>query len=241
MSAKKRKERRDIENMGIMETVTNWALSPLVPHKATPELKLLLPQKAPTIMLSLDAYRDTTYIIKASGNDEVGWLGSVQELEENQYLISRVFLLRQDVSMGHCEFDQNDMIEFFRELLAKSPANKALVTSIRFWGHLHPGDMSTPSVQDDNQMRLLSNDNYFIRGIFTRTGKAVFTFFDYRNHVEINDCQWAFQITDNPEREAEIKNEIKEKVRKLPIGHMGVQKNTGYIWQEYPHVFRRKD
>lgn len=201
--------------MNILKKIMNTILPPLAPHRASPQFKVLLPHEAPEILISLEAYRDTTYIIGASGSDEVGWLGNVQKLDENKYLIDRVFLFRQNVSMGHCEFDDNDLIAFSKELLAQGSANKALLTSMKFWGHLHPGDMSAASQQDDDQMRVLSNESYFIRGIFTRTGKAHFTFYDYQRRLEIDDCQWSFHISDDPARKEEIEKEMKEKVRKV--------------------------
>lgn len=198
--------------MGILEKIKRLVSPPLAPHRASPQFKALLPHEAPEVLISLEAYRDTTYIIGASGSLEVGWIGGVQELGGNKYLIDRVFLFRQNVSMGHCEFDDDDLIAFSKELLLRDPANKALLTSMKFWGHLHPGDMTAASQQDDDQMRVLSNESYFIRGIFTRTGKAHFTFYDYRRRIEIDDCQWSFHIADNPARKEEIEKDMKEKV-----------------------------
>lgn len=187
-------------------------VKPLVPHEATPQIEVLGEEvTVPTILLSLEAYSDTHYIAESAGSDEVGWLGTVQKLDGDKYLIGKVFLFNQQVSGAHCEFDQKDIGKFYTDML-KDPANKSILNSILFWGHLHPGDMTEPSGQDEEQMELFAHNPFFIRGIFTRGGKCVFTFFDYERKVKIVDCPWQLHLVDNERREA-IAREIKEKVR----------------------------
>ena len=188
-------------------------MKPLVPHEAEPRIEVLGEEvPIPTILLSLEAYSDTHYIIESSGNDEVGWLGTVQKLDGNKYLIGKVLLFNQQVSGAHCEFDQKDIGKFYSDML-KDPANKPTLNSILFWGHLHPGDMTEPSGQDEDQMELFAHNPFFIRGIFTRGGKCVFTFFNYERKVMIYDCPWRLHLADSARREAIIR-EIKEKVRR---------------------------
>lgn len=187
-------------------------LKPLAPHEAEPKVMVLGDDiTIPTLLLSLEAYCDTHYIIESSDSNEVGWLGTIQKLDNNQYLIGRVFLFNQEVSGTHCEFDQKNIGKFYSDML-KNTANKALLNSILFWGHLHPGDMTEPSGQDEEQMDLFSHNPFFIRGIFTRRGKCVFTFFDFERKIKIVDCPWQLHLADNERREA-IAHEIKEKVK----------------------------
>lgn len=189
-------------------------VKPLVPHEAAPQIEVLGKEvKIPTILLSLDAYCNTYYITKASGTDEVGWLGTVQKLEDRRYLIDKVFLFNQQVIGAHCEFDQNDIGKFYNEMLKKDPANKLLLNSILFWGHLHPGEMTEPSSQDEEQMELFAHNPFFIRGIFTRVGKCVFTFFDYQRGIKIIDCPWQLRLEDS-ERQDAIAREMGEKVKR---------------------------
>ena len=188
-------------------------VKPLIPHKAAPQVEVLRKETvAPTILLSLEAYTDTHYIMESCGDDEVGWLGTVQKLEDGRYLIGKVFLFHQQVSGAHCEFDQKDIGKFYHEMLQRDPANKSVLNSILFWGHLHPGNMTEPSGQDEEQMELFAHNPFFIRGIFTRGGKCVFTFFNYERNVKIVDCPWQLHLADNERRDA-IAREIKEKVK----------------------------
>ncbi len=189
---------------------------PLVPHSAQTSIELLEDETPnPIILLSIEAYVDTYHIITAAGDNEVGWLGSVQQLGDDRYLIDKVFMFNQHVSGGHCEFDQTDMGKFYAEKLKQDRANKDLLSSILFWGHLHPGDMTWPSLQDEEQMQVFAHNTFFIRGIFTRGGKCVFTFFDYARGIKINDCPWQIHIQHNTQRYAEIIGEIEQKVRDI--------------------------
>ncbi len=202
---------------------------PLAPHEANSQIEVLgAGVIIPTILLSFRAYSDTHYIIESAGHNEVGWLGTVQKLEEDRYLIDRVFLFNQDVSGAHCEFDQEDIGKFYHEML-KDPVNKPILSSILFWGHLHPGNMTEPSGQDEEQMELFAHNPFFIRGIFTRPGKCVFTFFDYARGVKITDCPWQLHLEDE-ERKKAIAGEIREKVR---AGRFN--KKEAPSWQKRPN------
>jgi hypothetical protein len=181
----------------------------------------------PTILVSLEAYRDMNYILEESGREEIGWLGSVQETEDGEYLIDNVFLIKQTVSSAHCEFDQNSVSQFYVEMLKTDPANKELLNRILFWGHAHPGSWVGPSLQDEDQMELFAHNKYFIRGIFSRQGNCCFTFFDYERKVKFVDCPWQIQIPVNEDeaRRKEISKDIKKKVSHE--GGFGLWPKTG--------------
>ncbi len=187
-------------------------VKPLFPHEAEPQIQSMVEVVTPTILLSLEAYTDTHYIMEAAGNDEVGWLGTVNKLDDGHYLIEKVFLFDQQVSGTHCEFDQASIGKFYTDMLQRDTANKKILNSLLFWGHLHPGDMTEPSGQDDDQMELFAHNPFFIRGIFTREGKCVFDFFDYTKNVKITDCPWQMHLGDDKRRKA-IAKEIKDKVK----------------------------
>jgi hypothetical protein len=191
----------------------------LVPHKATPSLELIdgegSSQEMPVIQVTMDAYRDTNYIIQEAGNEEVGWLGTVTWLEdENVFQIDSVFLFHQDVGVAHTEIDPEDLARFYMDMLKANPDNKKLLKRLLFWGHLHPGDMTGPSGQDDEQMKEFAHNAFFIRGIFTRNGKSVYTLYDYERGIKIYDVPWELTYAGNSaERRDMIRREIRDKVR----------------------------
>lgn len=184
---------------------------PLTPHKPTTEVERIGDHAIPNILVSLEAYRDMQYIMDESGREEISWLGSVKEVE-GDYLIEKIFLFKQEVSFGHTEIDQGNLAQFYGEMLKADPANKDVLNSILFWGHVHPGSSVSPSGQDEDQMELFAHNKYFIRGIFSRSGHCVFTFFDYVRGLKIIDCPWTIYIPGDEGRKKEIAKDIKKKV-----------------------------
>lgn len=184
---------------------------PLMPHKAETKVERIGDSEIPEILVSLEAYQDIQCIMDESGTDEIGWLGTVREVD-GKYLIEKVFIFNQTVSSGSCEFDQDSISKFYMDMLKADPNNKAMLNSILFWGHVHPGGSVTPSQQDEDQMTLFTHNKYFIRGIFSRSGHCVFTFFDYVRKLKIVDCPWQIDIKSDTSRRKEIAKEIKKKV-----------------------------
>jgi len=206
----------------------------LCPHVANPKMELLDGElQAPIILLSPQAYMDTHYIMEESNGDEAAWLGNVKILPKSKdddaprYLIENIFLFNQDVSAGHCEFDQADIGKFYSDMLTEDPKNRDFLNSILFWGHVHPGSMVTPSQQDENQMELFAHNDYFIRGIFTRQKVCSFTFFDYKNGLKFVDCPWQLYVEESDERKKDIAQQMKEKVKRKSWGFQG-KKSGGY-------------
>lgn len=167
---------------------------------------------APTILISHEAFRDIKFILESCPEHEIGWLGTVLKLSDEEYLIKDIFIFEQEAGPGHCDLDAKEIGKFCYELIQKDEKNKEIVPTLLFWGHVHPGNFSEPSSQDDNQMTAFSDNPYFIRGIFTREGKWTFTFFDYENKREYHRCVWKLSFYD-PKRKEEIVNQIKEKVK----------------------------
>lgn len=200
---------------------------PPVPHQAKPEVELLAERKIPTIFLSLPAYQDTYLIIKESGDEELGWLGTVKRLDDDAYLIERIFLFEQDVSASHCNFDQKDLGKFWLEMLKRDPANREMLNSILFWGHLHPDNMTEPSGQDEDQMEVFKHNQFFIRGIFTRGGEGRFTFFNYALGYKVTDCSWRIWA-ENEERQNVLAAEIQEK-KKDPAPPSSLVYRTDFV------------
>ncbi len=166
----------------------------------------------PTILISHEAFRDIKFILESSPDHEIGWLGTVENMGDNEYLIKDIFIFEQEAGPGHCDLDAKEIGKFCYDLIQKDAKNKEVVPKLLFWGHVHPGTFAEPSSQDDAQMKAFSDNPYFIRGIFTRGGKWTFTFFDYENKREYHRCVWKLSFYD-PKRKEEIMSQIKEKVK----------------------------
>ncbi len=202
-------------------------IRPLMPHTRLPTVQSLDPAVAlrgvPGMYLSYPAFCDTMHIIAAAGPYEIGWLGSVRELGNDNFLIERVFLIRQDVHLFECVLDGEAIGRFQYQLVRRGPAGKRLARSLRFWGHLHPLD-TVPSLLDEQQMDFFrSNWPWFIRGIFTRFGDASCTFFDYARRVKVTDLPLWLAVADHGRRKV-IHDQVRRLVR---AGTMAQRRKEG--------------
>lgn len=188
---------------------------PLAPHIPKPLVQPLKPRAVPTILLSYAAYCDTMHLIAEAGTAELSWLGSVQELGPDRYLIDKVLLFPQQVNVNECLLDPGALGSFVASLLRRGRRNRTFVESLRFWGHLHPLD-TEPSETDERQMEIFAETPWFVRGIFTRLGRAEFTFFDYRQKMKVTDCPWSIALKDAGRRRA-LAAQIRKKVTQLPL------------------------
>ena len=65
-------------------------------------------------------------------------------------------------------------------------------------------------------MKWFVHNDYFIRGIFGRNGRAEFTFFDYRSGLRWNDVSWSMYCPVSKDREQRWVDEIAQKVTNMP-------------------------
>ena len=183
------------------------------PHDFETNVTVLRNVILPEIIITESAYMDMVYITSQSENDEISWLGSVDKVG-NRYTISNVYLFDQEVSSTSTEISEKSIVKLGTDMLKSGLVKE--VNKLRFWGHLHPGNSTSPSHTDNEQLEVFKKrcKDYFIRGIFGRKGKAEFTLFDFENGFCFNDVEWKFNVVENIERRDYIKKLIDEKVKK---------------------------
>jgi hypothetical protein len=194
---------------------TKWqynAAEPFKPHGF--QTKLAHQFIEPKVCITPNAYADMLVIAENSGSDEVGWLGTVNKLNNGRYLIEEIFLPAQQVCGATCELSEDGIGELFTEL---AQTNFDACEHMHFWGHVHPGNCTSPSGQDDQQMGLFAHNDFFIRGIFGRNGRAEFTFCDYTKGILWTDVQWSIYCPIDENRRAKWAKEVKQKVKKMVI------------------------
>jgi len=172
-------------------------------------------------------------------NDEIGWLGTVQELGNRQYIIDDVFLFEQDVHGATTEITPDGLSKFGEELMTK-PDGMDIWNNLKMWGHSHVNMSITPSGQDDKQMEEFESigQNWFLRLICNKRGDMKIDLFDYENGITYLDVIWvelaskeeeiikkqieelqtqleAFQETKEDQYKSVIEAEIEEKVSKM--------------------------
>lgn len=199
------------------------------PHQFQTEMKLMRPLPRPRILVTPGAYGDMLLIARNSGEDEIGWLGSVDELGNGKYLIRGIYLVDQKVHLATSELSEDGIAELFTQLVGEDHPD---AEKIMFWGHVHPDNSTSPSTQDNAQMNLFQHNSWFIRAIFGRHGRAEFTFFDYRNGVRWNDVPWEISFPLDSSREEFWREEISRKVKKI---HSVPSQGLGFGSDLYGH------
>lgn len=177
--------------------------------------KVRLQHGVPSILLSEDAYKDMAALVDLI-DMEIGWLGSAFKLvKSNAYYIDKIFLPKQQVHHTTTEISEEGVADMTMEILAEFPDEEGMeiVNSIRFWGHSHVNMETNPSNQDDRQMDafIATCDDFFIRGIMNKKGKASFTIYDIENELIYEDVSWTVHYL-HDECIEKWRQQIKDKV-----------------------------
>lgn len=188
----------------------------------------------PRICISAKAYNDM-YILVDEADEEISWLGTVRR-DGLTYHIEEIFLLNQECSYSQTELNLEAIAALGHEILLK-PDGLKKVNSLRFWGHSHHTMGTSPSGQDETQLKVFIGDDceYAIRGIFNKSGRMEFTMF-FQNGIEIQDVPWMVQFQFAEKNREDWKKEIKEKVK--------ATKYEPYDWRkenQYGEKYTRKD
>ena len=183
--------------------------APFTPHQFETRQETINRNNVPGIFITPEAYADMLTIANLSGFDEIGWLGSVLTITDYRFLIDGIFLFQQEVHGATTEITEEGLADLFTDLIIE---NEELAQRLMFWGHVHPSSSTSPSGQDDDQMKHFSHNPWFIRGIFGRSGRAEFTFYDYQRGIIWQDVPWQISRPLNKELTAKWQAEIDAKV-----------------------------
>lgn len=179
------------------------------PHPFEPRQTTISQKSIPKVLIKPEAYSDMLAIAQLSGSDEIGWLGSVRILAEYEFLIEQIFLINQTVHGATTEMTEDGLADLFTDLARENPE---LCSSILFWGHVHPSNSTDASSQDNDQMKLFSHNEWFLRGIFGRGGRAEFSLFDYKRGVVWHDIPWQIYTPVDAQRQEYWQAQVAEKV-----------------------------
>lgn len=147
--------------------------------------------------------------------DEIGWLGYVDKLENGAgYLVTDVFLVRQEVHGTTTELSPEAIIEYYNNL--SDEEKQTFLNKCKLWGHSHVNMSPSPSAQDDTQGLELSKDvnDFYIRLITNKKGEYNITFYDKVLKAKIITDEIILYSPEGEELRKQIQEEIKEKVKK---------------------------
>lgn len=164
--------------------------APLHPHAFRPVAELIT--DSPTIYLSVDAFKRMLLFVEIAGK-EVGWLGTVEEVQGGDFLIDKVFLLEQEVTATETELSVDGQNKLVMQLIEQGDQGLEQANRLRFWGHSHVRMGTWPSYTDERTMQRFGREGlpWYIRGIFNKHGKADFAIHYYDKGYRIKDVPWA--------------------------------------------------
>lgn len=220
-------------------------------ERLNPDTKVqVIASKVPRIGITSDALAKM-FVYVDECNDEVGWLGTVKQINEKYYIIDDVFLFDQEVHGTTTEITPEGLAEFAEELLQREDGLE-IWNNLKMWGHSHVNMSVTPSGQDDKQMKDFAEigHDWFIRLICNKKGDMKLDFFHYKLGIAFLDVPWEEVVSEEEEAIQEeifrlqelleqakekrvelykepIKEEMKTKVRKKTYVHYYGKNYTG--------------
>lgn len=147
--------------------------------------------------------------------DEIGWLGYVEKLQDDQgYVVTDVFLLDQEVHGATTELSPDAIIKYYNEL--DDAGRENFLNKCRIWGHSHVNMSPSPSGQDDTQGAELSKDvnDFYIRLITNKKGEYNITFYDKTIKAKVTTDEIVLYNPEGNELRKQIQQEIKDKVKR---------------------------
>lgn len=166
--------------------------------------------------------------------DEIGWLGYVEKLKDEQgYVVTDVFLLDQEVHGTTTELSPDAIVKYYNELDDEGREN--FLNKCKIWGHSHVNMSPSPSGQDDSQGLELSKDadDFYIRLITNKKGEYNITFYDKMIKAKVMTDEVILYNPEGVELRKQIQEEIKAKVKKktytsTPTTYSSYNKDRGY-------------
>lgn len=164
--------------------------SPLRPHRFRPQSQLL--SKSPKVLITPQAYKLMCLYVEIAPK-EVGWHGTVTRTKDGDFLIEETFLLEQEVTGTETELGTAGREKLVLDFLKLGDPGLEKANQLRFWGHSHVRMGTSPSPTDESTMRQFGKEGmpWYVRGIFTKTGRGEFTIYLFDQGLRIIDAPWA--------------------------------------------------
>ena len=174
----------------------------------------------PIIEFTQEAWRKIKYVIDKC-SQEVGWLGSVQKIEDTaknpyHFRITDIWVPQQEVNGGTCEIKPAGRDALLQELFDSAATPKEgmdLTNSIRYWGHSHVNMGVFASGQDDAQILEMRACPWYIRGIHNKKGEINLALYVFSENVVYRDIQPVILDAMPDEEKIALDKQIKDNVK----------------------------
>lgn len=145
---------------------------------------------------------------------EVGWLGLVEQVNDNDYLVYKLYVPKQTVHSAETDIDSDAMANLGIEITeAGLPAE-----DLYYWGHSHVNMQVSPSGQDEAQIEefLEAGCKRFIRGIYNKQGHSKVDVYDVPRNVVYQCVREDVEVSLTAEEIEHLDAVIKANVTKAP-------------------------
>lgn len=195
------------------------------------EYSLINDTKTPEIYVTPEADFKMRYYIDNT-DKEIGWLGYVEDLGTGIYLITDVFLVKQQVHSATTEILPEGLAELATKLLSQGEEGQKKYNSIRMWGHSHVNMSPTPSSQDNTQMKDFSQNDYYIRLIGNKEGEWNVSLWDFKNNILWEGLTLKYWFNIDVDTKA-LAQEIKDNVSEIQYKTPATSLYRGFPFQTY--------
>ena len=156
--------------------LTSSTATDFKPHYFQPRIVQYRQRPMPKIVIAREAYAKMWLYVDIA-SEEVGWMGTAEKTADGNFFISKVWLLKQQVTSVETEMSTEGLSELATELLSRGDEGMQDWDNLRFWGHSHVRMGTSPSGTDERTMRMLEEAQHpwFIRGILNKLGRIEFT------------------------------------------------------------------
>lgn len=170
----------------------------------------------PKVLLSETAY-DKIVALEDRAPDEVGWFGTVDQLDDGNFLIHDIFVLDQDVTGTVTLITNADLAKLSLRILSM-PNGTDIWNRLQYWGHSHDDMGVAPSGQDDRQMDILAKcgHSWFIRSICNSKGDMkidLYFFNEEKVWIVFPNIEWEVVQEVDPDIRDQIGREFEANVR----------------------------
>lgn len=173
----------------------------------------------PILYISPTAYSKMFSYVQLHSK-EIGWMGSVDRVDNMTYVLKDVYLLKQKAHGTTCELDPEAILEICEQRIEKGEYD------IFLWGHSHATMGVNPSSQDNKEHSgFMDKNSFFIMLIMNKDSKLFISIGDNEEGVFYDNIEYSIGY---PEEVEAVKEEIKTKVSELPAYQSNYWSKGGY-------------
>lgn len=171
--------------------------------------------KPPKVMFTWEVYNYLRTLVSIV-NGPINWLGTVEKVNDDTYVITKIFLPAQEVTANAASIEPEGWAKLIDEITAKFPAEDGLkiINSLSFWG-CTTTNTTLGADKDVRNQFAQSGKPFCILGSFSLQGKIELTMYQFEGAaMSFSDIPWGIVESENEALIKEITAEIAAKVHK---------------------------